>query len=52
MILFILEGNDDIQKGLDEVEIRPDPTRDHRASCHWASKNFFSGAICLIHLNS
>ena len=27
-ILFILEGNDDIHKSLDEFEIRPDPIRD------------------------
>ena len=26
-ILFILTGNDDIHKSLDEVEIRPDPTK-------------------------
>ena len=32
-ILFILTGNDDIQKNLDEFEIRPDPIRDHRVSC-------------------
>ena len=25
-ILFILTGNDDIHKSLDEFEIRPDPT--------------------------
>ena len=28
-ILFILAGNDDIHKSLDEFEIRPDPIRDH-----------------------
>ena len=32
-ILFILTGNDDIHKSLDEFEIWPDPTMDHRASC-------------------
>ena len=32
-ILFILRGNDDIHKSLDEFEIRPDPTMDHRVSC-------------------
>ena len=32
-ILFILTGNDDIHKSLDEFEIRPDPTTDHRVSC-------------------
>ena len=32
-ILFILTGNDDIHKSLDEFEIQPDPTTDHRASC-------------------
>ena len=33
-ILFILTGNDDIYKSLDEFEILPDPTMDHRAlSC-------------------
>ena len=29
-ILFILAGNDDIHKSLDEFEIWPDPIRDHR----------------------
>ena len=28
-ILFILTGNDDIHKSLDEFEIQPDPTMDH-----------------------
>ena len=37
-ILFILTGNDDIHKSLDEFEIRPDPTPDHRASCPLASE--------------
>ena len=32
-ILFILTGNDDIHKRLDEFEIWPDPTTDHRVSC-------------------
>ena len=32
-ILFILTGNDDIHKSLDEFEIRPDPTTHHRVSC-------------------
>ena len=32
-ILFILAGNDDIHKSLDEVEIWPDPTGNHRVSC-------------------
>ena len=32
-ILFILTGNDEIHKSLDEFEIQPDPTTDHRASC-------------------
>ena len=31
-ILFILAGNDDIHKSLDEFKIRPDPTPDQRAS--------------------
>ena len=26
-------GNDDIHKSLDEFEIRPDQTKDHRVSC-------------------
>ena len=32
-ILVILTGNDNIHKSLDELEIWPDPTTDHRASC-------------------
>ena len=32
-ILFILTGNDDIHKSLDEFEIRLDLTTDHRVSC-------------------
>ena len=31
-ILFVLAGNDDIHKSLDEFKIRPDPIRDHRVS--------------------
>ena len=30
---FILAGNDDIHKSLDEFETRPDPTTDNRVSC-------------------
>ena len=37
-ILFILTGNDDIHKSLDEFEIQPDPTTDHRGSCPSASE--------------
>ena len=37
-ILFILAGNDDIHKSLDEFEIRPDPTTDYGVSCPWASE--------------
>ena len=37
-ILFILAGNDDIHKSLDESEIWPDPIRDHSVSCSLASK--------------
>ena len=32
-ILFILTGNDDIHKSLNEFEIQPDPTTYHRVSC-------------------
>ena len=32
-IIFILAGNDDIHKSLDEFEIRPDSTPDHRVTC-------------------
>ena len=32
-ILFILAGNDDIHKSLDEFEIRPDSTTDYGVSC-------------------
>ena len=31
-LLFILTGNDDIHKSLDEFEIRPGPTTDHRVA--------------------
>ena len=31
-ILFILAGNDDIHKSLDDFEIRPDPIRNHRVA--------------------
>ena len=37
-ILFILAGNEDIHKSLDEFEFRPDPTTDYGVSCPWASK--------------
>ena len=30
---FILTGNEDIHKSLDEFDIRPDPTSDHIVSC-------------------
>ena len=50
--LFILTGNDDINKSLDEFEIRPEPTMDHRASCPYASEKlmfpFFS--LCIMAL--
>ena len=52
-ILFILAGNNDIHESLDEFEILPDSTTDHRVSCPLGSKNrccyFFSFAIYLIH---
>ena len=32
-IHFILAGNDDIHKGLIELEIRRDPTMDYRVGC-------------------
>ena len=38
-ILFILTGNDDIHKSLDEFEIWRDPTMDHRVSCLKRLKN-------------
>ena len=37
-ILFIFAGNEDMHKSLDEFEIRPYPTTDHRVSCHEASE--------------
>ena len=37
-IRFMLAGNDDIHKSLDEFKIRTDPTADHRVSCPLASK--------------
>ena len=30
---FILAGNDDKHKSLDDFEIRPDPSADYRVSC-------------------
>ena len=39
-ILFILAGNEDMHKILDEVEFRPDRTTDYGVSCPWASKTF------------
>ena len=36
--LFILTSNDDIHKSLDEFEIQPDLTTDHRDSCPEASE--------------
>ena len=32
-ILFILACNDDMHESSEELEIRPDPIRDHRVSC-------------------
>ena len=32
-ILFILAGNEDMHKSLDEFELRPDPTTDYGVSC-------------------
>ena len=32
-ILFILTGNNDIHKSLNEFQIRPDPTIDYRVCC-------------------
>ena len=34
----MLTGNDDIHKSLDEFEIRPELTNDHRVSCLQASE--------------
>ena len=39
-ILFILAGNEDMHKVLDEFDSRPDWTTDYGVSCLWASKNF------------
>ena len=54
---FILAGNDDIHKSLDEFEILPDPIRDHRVSCSRASKKsimllFLVSQLCLYLGNS
>ena len=38
LFLIILAGKDDIHKSLDELEIWPDPIRDHRVSFSGASK--------------
>ena len=32
-VIFILAGNYDIHKSLDEFEIRLDPTQDHKVTC-------------------
>ena len=32
-IIFILAGNEDMHKSLDEFEFRPDPTTDYGVSC-------------------
>ena len=32
-IYFILAGNDDIHKSLNEFQIRPDPTMDYGVGC-------------------
>ena len=32
-IFFILAGNENMHKSLNEFEFRPDPTTDHRISC-------------------
>ena len=37
---FILVGNEDMHKILDEFEFRPDRTTDYGVSCPWASKKF------------
>ena len=39
-ILFILAGNEDMHKILDEFEFQPDPTSDYRVSSPWILKNF------------
>ena len=38
-ILFILSGNEDMHKILDEFEFRSNLTTDYGVSCPWASKN-------------
>ena len=40
IILFILAGNKDMHKILDEFEFPPDQTTDYGVSCPWASKKF------------
>ena len=37
-ILFILAGNEDMHKILDEFKFRPDQITDYGVSCPWASK--------------
>ena len=37
-ILFILAGNNDIHESVDEIELLPDLTIDHRISCPLGSK--------------
>ena len=39
-ILFILAGNEDMHKILDEFEFRPDWTTDYGVSCPWGLNNF------------
>ena len=40
LILFILAGNEDMHKILDEFEFRPDRTTDYEVSCPRVSKKF------------
>ena len=44
---YLVTGNDDIHKSLDEFEILRDPTTDHKVSCPKASEKlifpFFLG---------
>ena len=51
LILFILVGNEDKHKILDEFEFRPDLTTDYGVSCPWASKKIshrlIMGKCCL-----
>ena len=51
-ILFVLVGKDEIQKSLDEFEIRPDATLEHRVTCHVRQKyplcHFFLAVFHLI----